>query len=507
MNYLDAKSAPSREDRLQASVAFGGKCAQVRTCAAARENGCTNLSSRLFTMAQGCQFTLSLAILNSIRNAVIIMHGPVGCGICSIGNIGTNKSFKQLRDPSSGGLVWLSTNLDEADVIGGGEKKLRQAVIYADREFRPESIIVCNSCVPALIGDDIDSILGDLQKECAAIIVPIHCEGFKTKLMATAYDAVYHGILKKYIRYPERRESLCQNDLDEFRERYRRSRSVNILNVGSMSRADETELRRLLEALGLNVTFIPCYAEPEDFQYALETSLNVSICGTHDDYFVGHLEEKYRIPFVVDTIPIGRKNTARWLGKIAEHFGLLQEAERLIRAEHTALEEALEPFRKNLSGKRVYLAGGEVRILATAEILQDLGMEVVGFKAHHYDQFAEPVFDALEEIDGVQFSVATNQPFEMSNILTRLKPDVLITHTGGNNIAARHGLPLLPLFGPTYNYCGYSGVFEVARRLNKTIRNFEFNRQISLNRPLPFKKEWYEKDPFSYIKYAPKVEA
>jgi nitrogenase molybdenum-iron protein alpha chain len=454
-------------------------------------------------MAQGCQFTLSLAILNTLRNAVVIMHGPVGCGVCSIGNIGQNKIFKQLRDPSSEGLIWLSTNLDEADVIGGGEKKLREAVVYADREFRPETIIVCNSCVPALIGDDIDNILSDLQKETAAAIMPIHCEGFKTKLMATAYDAVYHGILKKYVRSPDRREPLYQTDEEKFRETYRRSRNVNILNVGSMSLPDETELRRLLEGLGLNVTYIPCYAEPEDFQYALETSLNVSICGTHDDYFVGHLKEKYNIPFVVDTIPIGRKNTDRWLLKIAEHFNLVKEAERLIEAENIELNSALEPFREKLKGKKAYLAGGEVRIVATAEILQDLGMEAAGFKAHHYDQFVEPVFGALENIDEVSFNVATNQPFEMSNILKRIKPDVLITHVGGNNIASRHGLPLLPLFGPVYNYCGYSGVFEIARRINKVVRNFEFNRQLSLNVPLPFKKEWYGKDPFSYIKYAP----
>jgi nitrogenase molybdenum-iron protein alpha chain len=505
VNYLSAKSAPSREDRLKASVAFGGTCAQVRTCSLARSFGCTNLSSRRFTQAQGCQFTLSLAILNTLRNAVVIMHGPVGCGICSIGNLGQNKEFKRLRDPASEGLIWISTNLDESDVIGGGEKKLREAVLFADREFRPETIITCNSCVPALIGDDIDTILEDLQTQTAAILMPVHCEGFKTKLMATAYDAVYHGILKRYVRSPDRRLPLYEADADKLLEAYRRSRNVNILNVGSMSRADEVELRRILEGLGLNVTFIPCYAEPEDFQYALETSLNVSICGTHDDYFVGHLREKYSIPFVVDTIPIGRRNTDRWIRKIAAHFKLEEEAERFIAAENRDLDEALEPFRKNLKGKTAYLAGGEVRIIATAEIIQDLGMEVVGFKAHHYDEFAEPIFDALENIDEVQFSVATNQPFEMSNIINRLKPDVLITHVGGNNIAARHGLPLLPLFGPTYNYCGYSGVFEVARRLNKTVRNSQFNRRIALNTKLPFKKEWYEQDPFSYIKYGEEI--
>jgi nitrogenase molybdenum-iron protein alpha chain len=503
MNFLEAKSAPSREDRLHAAVAFGGTCAQVRTCEKAMAHGCTNLSARAFTMAQGCQFTLSLGILNSIRNAVVIMHGPIGCGICATGNLGQNKTFKQIRDPGAEGLIWLSTNLDEPDVISGGERKLREAVIFADREYRPDSIIVTISCAPALIGDDVDSILEDLQKECAAILVPIHCEGFKSKLMATAYDAVYHGILKKYIRPPDRRLPVWEDEKDRIRERYRTSRNVNVLNVGSMSRADEVEFRRLLEALGLNVTFIPCYAEPEDFQYALETSLNISICGTHDDYFVEHLKEKYHIPFVVDTIPIGRKNTDRWIRKIAEHFGLEQEAENLIQAENAALAEALEPFKAALAGKRVYLAGGEVRIVATAEICQDLGMEVVGFKAHHYDRFVEPIFEALESIDDVQFSVATNQPFEMANIVKRLKPDILIAHVGGNNIASRYGLPLLPLFGPAYNYCGYSGVFEIARRLNQKLRNFQFNKQLSLNIPLPFKPDWYEKDPFTYIKAVP----
>lgn len=398
------------------------------------------------------------------------------------------------------GVIWLNTNLDESDVINGGERKLREAVLYADRELRPETIIVANGCVPALIGDDVDSILADLQTQTAASIVPIHCEGFKTKVMATAYDAVYHGILKKYVKKPGRREYVAEPDLERLREQYRISRNVNVLNVSSMSKADELELQRLLNAIGLNVCFIPCYAEPEDFQYSLETSLNVSICGTHDDYFVEHIREKYDIPFLIDTIPIGRKNTDRWVLKIAAHFGLEKEARQLIASENELLDRSLEPYRRTLSGKRVFLAGGEVRIIATAEILQDLGMEVAGFKAHHFDRFIEPIFDALDSVDEVLIDIATNQPFEQANLVNRLKPDVIITHTGGNNISAKHGLPILPLFGPSYNYLGYSGVFEVARRLNRIVRNSQFNKKLAKNVRLPFSKEWYDKDPFTYIK-------
>jgi nitrogenase molybdenum-iron protein alpha chain len=417
-----------------------------------------------------------------------------------MGTIGTNKSFKQLRDPLSEGVIWLNTNLDEADVIGGGEKKLREAVLYADKEFRPETILVANGCVPALIGDDIDSILSDLQGETAAVIVPVHCEGFKTKVMATAYDAVYHGILKNYVKMPEREKYVVERSFEDMQREYRLSRNVNILNVSSMSRADELELSRILTAIGLNVRFIPCYADPEDFSYSLETSLNVSICGTHDDYFVEHIKEKYGIPFLIDTIPIGRKNTDRWVMKIAESFGLEKEAERYCAEENRILSESLEPYRAALKGKKVFIAGGEVRIIATAEIIQDLGMEVVGFKAHHFDRFIEPIFDALDDIDNVVIGVATNQPFEQANLVKRLSPDVLITHIGGNNIAAKHGLPILPLFGPTYNYLGYSGVFEVARRLNRVMRNNQFNKNLAENTGLPYKKGWCEKDRFSYIK-------
>jgi nitrogenase molybdenum-iron protein alpha chain len=65
----------------------------------------------------------------------------------------------------------------------------------------------------------------------------------------------------------------------------------------------------------------------------------------------------------------------------------------------------------------------------------------------------------------------------------------------------------MQLFHPAYNYCGYSGVFEVSRRLYTKLRNSQFNRQLSLNVPLPFKKDWYEKDPFAYIKYVEEAKA
>ncbi|SBV97481.1 Nitrogenase molybdenum-iron protein, alpha and beta chain [uncultured Eubacteriales bacterium] len=492
-------SAPAREERLHAGIAFGGTCGELR-CSLNKGGTCLSTPNRAFSETYGCQFTLSLGIINTLRNAVVIMHGPIGCGYCSTATTGTGKTYKRLRDPGSSGTIWLSSNLDESDVIGGGEEKLKEAVLFADREYRPEIIVVVSSCVPALVGDDVDAILENLQSDTAARLIACNCEGFKTKIMATAYDAAYNGIMKGITEPYREWRPLTESDQDRAEREFRISRTVNVFNVGSMSRTDELELERLLNAVGLNVNFLPCYAEPDDFQTSLEAALNVSVCGTHDDYYLKYLRESFGIPYLIDTIPIGKKNVARWLRKIAEFFHLEKETEDLIALEEAALEEGLAPFREKLRGKRVYIGGGEVRILATASIAQDLGMEIVGLKGHHVDEFLLPLFETLDNAEEIPINIATQHPFEQANVIERVKPDVIIIHTGGNSISAKHGLPLLPLFSPSINYLGYSGEYEMARRLSRIIRNPSLNRHLSRFCPKPFKQSWYQENPFKYIR-------
>jgi nitrogenase molybdenum-iron protein alpha chain len=479
MDFVIQNTAPPREERLNAGMAFGGTCGSLKGCLGGGR--CFNQAGRSFTQSYGCQFLLSLGMLNTIRKAVVIMHAPIGCGSCSISSTGTGDALKKLRDPQTEEFVWLSTNLDESAVIRGGESNLREAVLFADRGFRPEAIIVVGGCVPALIGDDIDTILD---------------EGFKTKIMATAYDSVYNGIMKKLAKPPQKREYLVEADEDKAAREARLSRKVNIFNVGSMSYDDEQELKRLLNALGLDASFIPCYAEKDDFSYTLEAALNVSICGTHDDYYLQYLKEAFGMPYIIDTFPAGRQNTGRWIAKVAEFFGLQREAEQ---QENEILDKSLEPFRQSLAGKKAFISGGEVRVFATAEIIRDLNMEVVGLKGHHIDEFVAPVLETLGDIDKVPFNVANQHTFEHVNLVKRLEPDILIIHAGGNNVSPKLGLPLLPIYGYTYNYMGYSGVYQVARRISRLLQNGQFNKNIARQKRLPYREEWYGKNPFSYI--------
>jgi len=501
MDYIKDKAPPVREDRLRACNAYGGSCDNLVDQS---KKGCLNGIKRTFSQTQGCQLNLSLAILNTIRDSVVIVHGPLGCGGASLSVAGVNKNFQQLRDTSARGLLWVNTNMGESEVINGGEDNLRDAILHAEKEFRPSAIIIVNSCVPAIIGDDIDSVVERVQGEIKARIVPVHCEGFKTKIMASAYDAVYHGILRNLIPALDADAAAIpkpdeKTQLEELQEKYRISRTVNVLNVSSMSRVDEYELVRLLKALELNLNILPCYSHPEDFLKATEAALNVSICATHDDYFVEHLQTKYNIPFILRTIPIGIKYTNRWLLDIAKFFGNEEAAQRFIDQETKLLEEALVPYRALFKGKKVVIGGGEIRVVANAELLTYLGFEVVGMRAYHYDQFADEMLEEVSESDKVPFNVATGQPFEQANLLANLKPDLYVGHVGGNGWAGKQGIPVLPIFHQSNIFLGYTGVFEFARRLARVLRNPSFNRNLGENTKLPYFPNWYEKDAFSYI--------
>jgi nitrogenase molybdenum-iron protein alpha chain len=499
MSYLHLKVPPTRDERLKPCNAYGGTMCNL---AQGQKAGCLSANGRTFAQTTGCQLTLSMGMAASIPNTVVIYHGPVGCGAGSLGLAGQSKLSQLARgNKDSFGRVWMSTNLNESDVVNGAEAKLEAAILEAELRFRPHAIFIGNTCVPAIVGDDIDNVAQRMQNRINARIIPLHCEGFKTRFVATAYDIVYHGILRYLLNEDPEREPILKDETADLAYELKRKRTVNLLNVGSMGYVDEVELTRILNAIGLEVNVYPCFTSPEKFVKVKDAALSVSICATHDDYFVEHLKEHYGVPYVLNTIPIGTDNVRLWLLDIADFFGIREQALRVIEAEEAELRKALQPLLPLFKDKKVFVSTGEIRAGAQACMLEnDLGMTVVGIRAHHYDQFGEIVFDHFKNRDEVTINVAANQPFEQVNLFKKLKPDLFLGHGNSNVWAARQGVPVLPIYGPNNSYLGYKGIFEVAARLERILENQEYFETLGETTELPYKDEWYEKDAYAYIK-------
>lgn len=504
MSYYEQNIPPTREQRLTIGDSFSGCGKELLDCA---QSGCMLQKNRKFWQAGACQMQLSLMMAATVENSVIIMHGPVGCGstLHSLGPAANKGKAKRGKKPQV--LVWLTTNLQESDVIGGGEKKLRETVEYADKTFRPEIIFVVSTCTPSIIGDDVEEVVRQTHKGVAAHLVSIHCPGFRTRVVATAYDSFYHGLLKHLPLEPLPGQdfiSLKENEpgyelaIQNFA--YRKNRTVNLFNATSIGPADEEELVRLLKALNLNVQVYTEYSSLAEYRKMSQAALNISMCNVHDDYLLAYLKDKYGLPYVIQGMPIGTKAVRKWLLAVAEHFGLEEKANRLADQEEKQVNEALQPFLPALKGKRVLISGGVVRVAEEAKVLKDLGLEVIGVRAYHYDNGAEPIYGSLaDELPEVHVSVS-NQLFELANQIARYQPDLVIAHSGTQGWVAKMGVPAIQLFDVDRAYFGYRGLFSLVKRIAFAFENTSLPRRLAQHVNLPYKKEWYEKDPFSYLK-------
>jgi nitrogenase molybdenum-iron protein alpha chain len=318
--------------------------------------------------------------------------------------------------------------------------------------------------------------------------------------VASGYDSAYHAVIRNLVEPIREYDQVFPDEGREALKQYQISRTVNIFNVGSNSAAYEQELSRLVAALGLIPRVLPLHASLDELARISEAALNVSVCATHDDYLLGHLKERYGIPYIIDTLPIGTRSVGRWLREIARVFGLEEEADRLIALEEAQLEKALAPIRAQLSGKSIYVGGGELRIITTADFFaHDLGMKLLGVKAHHIDGF---VVELLEDLldPNLRIQVAAGQAAEELAILSKLRPDIYVGHSGANGWTTRLGIPSIPLFGQTLNYLGYSGAFELARKASRALVNTNFSRVVSENISLPLSSAWFDSDVAENIK-------
>lgn len=504
MKNYDQNEPLVRDIRLSAADSFYGKGCDLLKCA---EGGCLCNKNRSFWQANSCQLSLSLMMASTIENAAIIIHSPVGCGVNMSTLYSNVTGGRNKRGLGQNNLVWLSTNMQKVDIINGGEKKLRELIRYTDREYRPELIFVVAACAPSIIGDDVDDIVNSEKENIAADLAAIHCPGFKSRVVASAYDSFYHALIRHlkfepepYIDYNPDNFANPYNGDQTALYRYNKARTVNLFNATSMNPDDENEIVRLLQALDLNVQIYTEYSSRDKIRFISEASLNISMCDVHDDYILKYLEEKYGIPYVIQGMPLGKKAIREWLLKIAGFFGKEKDAEKICDYEEKRLDEALKPFLKTIRGKRVIMGGGVVRIAEEARMLKELGMDIITIRPYHYDNEAGGVYsEVAEEFPDTPVAVST-QVFELINQLKKYKPDIVVEHAGKHGWISKCGIPSVNLFSQARPFFGYAGEYAFIKNLAFHLQNNSYAKNLSKNVRLPYHKNWYEKDPYSYIK-------
>ena len=92
-------------------------------------------------------------VIGPIGDMVHIVHGPIGCSFYAWNT--RRNMFKPREDGANYLNYCFSTDMQDSDVIFGGEKKLRQAIQEACDIFKPKAISVHATCPIGLIKNDI----------------------------------------------------------------------------------------------------------------------------------------------------------------------------------------------------------------------------------------------------------------------------------------------------------------------------------------------------------------
>ncbi|HCA27356.1 MAG TPA: nitrogenase molybdenum-cofactor biosynthesis protein NifE, partial [Betaproteobacteria bacterium] len=137
----------------------------------ARKKGCSKPLAP-GAAAGGCAFDGAKIALQPVTDVVHLVHGPIAC---------EGNSWDNRHAASSGPTLYrtgFTTDIGELDVVYGGEKRLFKAIREVIEKYDPPAVFVYQTCVTALIGDDVEAVCQAASARFGKPVIPVNAPGF-----------------------------------------------------------------------------------------------------------------------------------------------------------------------------------------------------------------------------------------------------------------------------------------------------------------------------------------
>ena len=326
---------------------------------------------------RGCTYAgCKGVIMGPVRDVINLVHGPIGCSFYAWG------TRRNLTDAGPDGVNYMpycfSTDMQDSDIIFGGEKKLAQAIQEAYDLFHPRSIAVFATCPVGLIGDDIHTVTKKMKEKFGDCnVYAFSCEGYKGVSQSAGHHIANNQVFRHIVG---------ENDAEK-PGKYK----INLLgeyNIGG----DGFEIDRIFKKCGItNIATFSGNSTYDQFASAHKADLNAVMCHRSINYVADMLETKYGIPWVKVNF-IGADATAKSLRKIAEYFGdkeLIATVEKVIGEEMPDVLAVQADVRTRTEGKTAMLFVGGSRAHHYQELFKEMGMRTIsaGYEFGHRDDY------------------------------------------------------------------------------------------------------------------------
>ena len=458
---------------------------------------------------RGCTYAgCKGVILGPTRDVVNITHGPIGCGFYSW--LTRRNQTEPPTEESENFMPYaFSTDMQDENIVFGGEAKLKQAIQEAYDIFQPRAIAVFSTCPVGLIGDDVHAVSREMKEKLGINIFGFSCEGYRGVSQSAGHHIANNKVFSEVVGIDEDHPRVGKYQINMMGE----------YNIGG----DAFVLEEYFEKMG--VTLLATFSGNstiESYEYAHLADLNLVMCHRSINYIAEMMEEKYGMPWFKVNF-IGAKATAKALRKLAEYFGdeeMIAATEKLIEEEMAKVQAVLDEVRPKLEGKTAMLFVGGSRAHHYQELFNELGMKTLAagyefghrddyegrrvipnikidadsrniedLKVEKYDEkFREDLQEKKTGLDekGFEFSdyegmmpdmkekamvIDDISHWETEKLLEEYKPDIFCAGIKEKYVVQKNGTPMKQLHSYDYGgpYAGFEGAINFYREIERML--------------------------------------
>lgn len=419
-----------------------------------RKKGCTKQLTP-GAAAGGCAFDGAKIALQPIVDVAHLVHGPIAC---------EGNSWDNRHSASSGSRLYrtgFTTDINEFDVIYGAEKRLFKAIREIVEKQRPPAVFVYQTCVTAMIGDDVEAVCKRASEKFGLPVIPVDSPGFAgPKNLGNKLGA----------------EALLEHVIGTVEPEVLTPYDINIIGEYNLS-GELWQVKPLLDALGVRVlSCISGDGRYREIAGAHRAKANMMVCSKSMINIATRMQQRWGIPYFEGSFyGIGDMSTtlreiARLLCEAGAPPDLKDRTEALIAAEEARAWQRIRAWRGALAGKRVLLITGGVKSWSVVSALQEAGLEVVGTSVKKSTK--EDKQKILEIMGDDAHMIDDMSPREMYAMLRDARADIMLSGGRSQFVALKARMPWMDINQERHHaFAGYEGMVTMVEEIYKALAN------------------------------------
>jgi nitrogenase molybdenum-iron protein NifN len=391
-----------------------------------------------------------------LASCMPVMHGSQGC--TSFGLVVLVRHFKEA-------IPLQTTAMNEATTIMGGYDNVEKAILNIRSRAKPQVIAICSTGLTETKGDDVDGYIALVRQkhpeladtEIVYVSTPDYAGAFQ--------DGWAKAVAKLVAQVP--RQGMARNE-----------RAVNVLPGSHLTPGDIEELRELIEAFGLEPTFVPDVSGsldghiPDDW---LGTTIGGTplaalreLGGAAHTLAIGEqmrpaaeaLQANCGVPFTLFDRLTGLTATDAFVERLAQISG--REVPQRLRRQRSQLVDAMLDGHFHFGNVKVALGAEPDLLFAVGSFLTEMGAELAVCVTTTASKL-------LARVPAEKVVIGDLEDFEKAAKDSGC--DLLMTHSHGRQAAERLARPLFRLGIPTFDRIGNAHICHVGYR---GTRNFVY---------------------------------